>query len=157
MNLGKLPPGHRKQLEAALEPIPELGYDAAKTEGDLALADRWIFSRLASVTSETGDALENYRFHEAAHKNYHFFWHEFCDWYLEWVKPEIVKASDGERISPSWVNLLRVFRCIAPPAPSLDAVHHRGVVARASAHSGARLPGSESAGNGSAACRGQGF
>ena len=109
MNLGKLPPGHRKQLEAALEPIPELGYDAAKTEGDLALADRWIFSRLVSVTSETGDALENYRFHEAAHKNYHFFWHEFCDWYLEWVKPEIVKASDGERISPTWVNLLRVF------------------------------------------------
>ncbi len=109
MNLEKLSAAHRKQLEAALEPLPELGYDAAKTEGDLALADRWIFSRLASLTSETGEALENYRFHEAAHGNYHFFWHEFCDWYLEWVKPEIVKASEGERVSPSWVNLLRVF------------------------------------------------
>ena len=109
MNLTKVPARHRKQLAGALEPIPGLGYDAAKTEGELALADRWVFSRLARLTREVGDALENYRFHEAAHESYHFFWHEFCDWYLEWVKPEIVNPQEGERVSPSWVNLLRVF------------------------------------------------
>ena len=109
MNLEKLPANHQKQLQVALESLPELGHEVLKTEGDLALADRWIFSRLASLTSETVDALENYRFHEAAHKTYHFFWHEFCDWYLEWVKSEIGKAFKGKHISPSWVNLLRVF------------------------------------------------
>ena len=109
MNLAKVPARQRKQLEVALELIPELGYDAARTEGELALADRWIFSRLARLTRGVGDALENYRFHEAAHECYHFFWHEFCDWYLEWVKPEIVNPQESKRVSPSWVNLLRVF------------------------------------------------
>src|SRR5256885_2527472 len=34
-----------------------------------------------------------------SHTVYHFFWHEFCDWYLEWVKPEITAAADGSRES----------------------------------------------------------
>jgi valyl-tRNA synthetase len=75
----------------------------------LALADRWIFSRLATVTREMEEALTNYRFHEAAHKIYHFFWHEFCDWYVEWVKPEITHPAEGERVPPAWINLARVF------------------------------------------------
>ncbi|MGH9710847.1 MAG: class I tRNA ligase family protein, partial [Candidatus Acidiferrales bacterium] len=39
-----------------------------------ALPHEWIFSRLAAVTAEINDALENFRFHEAAHVIYHFFW-----------------------------------------------------------------------------------
>ncbi len=109
MNLSKVSAPHQRQLEAALEPAPETGYDTAKTEGELDLADRWIFSRLAVLTREVSEALESYRFHEAAHKAYHFFWHEFCDWYLEWVKPQITRDSEGERVSGSWVNLMRVF------------------------------------------------
>jgi hypothetical protein len=75
----------------------------------LALADRWIFSRLAAVTREMEEALKDYRFHEAAFKIYHFFWHEFCDWYVEWVKPEITRPADGEKVPPVWINLGRVF------------------------------------------------
>jgi valyl-tRNA synthetase len=54
------------------------------------LCDRWIYSRLWQTTKSIHDALQNYRFHEAAQTIYHFFWGDFCDWYLEWVKPDIM-------------------------------------------------------------------
>ena len=91
MNLEKLPESARRQLAQALEPIPGLGFEPVATPETLALADRWMFSRLAAVTGEMEEALENYRFHEAAFSIYHFFWHELCDWYLEWLKPEITR------------------------------------------------------------------
>jgi valyl-tRNA synthetase len=61
------------------------------------------------VTREVDAALASYRFHEAAYTNYHLFWHEFCDWYLEWVKPEITRTPQGGKLPPSWINLARVF------------------------------------------------
>jgi valyl-tRNA synthetase len=53
------------------------------------LDDRWIASRFNRVTKEIHAALADYRFHEAAHVVYHFFWGEFCDWYIEMVKPRL--------------------------------------------------------------------
>jgi valyl-tRNA synthetase len=109
MNLQKLPDSARGQLAQVIEPIPGLGFEAAASSEKLTLADRWIFSRLLGVTREMNEALASYRFHEAAHTIYHFFWHEFCDWYLEWVKPEISQAVQGTRVPPHWINLVRVF------------------------------------------------
>src|SRR5499427_6246816 len=51
------------------------------------LADRWILSRLNRVALEVRDALAGFRFHEAAQTLYHFFWDDFCDWYIETSKP----------------------------------------------------------------------
>jgi len=142
INLGNLSEPALRQLGAALEPIPKVGFDAVPARGsefgvrssnqhragklrneelptdklrtdelrtEQLLIDRWMFSRLAAVTREMNDALAGYRFHEAAHTIYHFFWHEFCDWYLEWVKPEITRPSDEPRPSAAWVNLSRAF------------------------------------------------
>jgi len=109
LNLQKLPESWRPKIAEALRPVPELGFSAVTSDDSLALADRWIFSRLHAVTLKVGEALTDYRFHEAAYEVYHFFWHEICDWYLEWVKPEITRAHDGEKVSPAWVNLARVF------------------------------------------------
>ena len=109
MNLQKMPEALRAQLAQALEPIPGLGFEPVAAPEHLALADRWIFSRLATVTREMEEALKDYRFHEAAFKIYHFFWHEFCDWYVEWVKPEITRPAEGEKVPPAWINLARVF------------------------------------------------
>jgi valyl-tRNA synthetase len=53
------------------------------------LDDRWIASRFNRVTKEIHDALADFRFHEAAHVVYHFFWGEFCDWYIELIKPRL--------------------------------------------------------------------
>ena len=73
-----------------------------------ALPHRWIFSRLASVTAEISDALENFRFHEAAHVIYHFFWGDFCDWYIEWLKPQL-GSENREEATAAWRNLFAVF------------------------------------------------
>src|SRR5204862_770898 len=53
-------------------------------------------------------ALANYRFHEAAQGLYQFFWGDFCDWYIEWVKPEL-QSADGERATAAWKNLFAAF------------------------------------------------
>jgi len=109
MNLEKLGEEAHGQLAAALQPSPQEGFEPLPTGETLELADRWIFSRLATVTGEIEDALANYRFHEASYKIYHFFWHEFCDWYVEWVKPEITKPLGSGDSPNAWINLLRVF------------------------------------------------
>ncbi len=50
------------------------------------LPDRWILSRVGHVSREMSEALEDYRFNDAAAACYQFVWHEFCDWYLEMAK-----------------------------------------------------------------------
>jgi len=54
--------------------------------GELEIEHRWILTRLEQVTSGTVDNLDKFRFHEASNELYHFFWHEFCDWYIEFIK-----------------------------------------------------------------------
>ncbi|MEJ5348608.1 MAG: valine--tRNA ligase [Desulfosoma sp.] len=53
------------------------------------LAHRWILSRFQSVLDEVETALENYHFNQYAQGLYQFFWHEYCDWYLEVIKPDL--------------------------------------------------------------------
>ncbi|HEV2232394.1 MAG TPA: valine--tRNA ligase [Terriglobia bacterium] len=108
MNYRKLPEKVQQQIAEALRPMPGLGFDAVAAPENLALADRWIFSRLLATTGEANEALGHYRFHEAADKVYHFFWHELCDWYLEWVKPEITQTA-AEPALATWINLTRVL------------------------------------------------
>jgi valyl-tRNA synthetase len=79
-----------------------------RTAGVLPLADRWMFSRLARVTGEINTAFKEFRFHEAAHVVYHFFWGDFCDWYIEWVKPQLL-SSDHDAATAAWRNLFAVF------------------------------------------------
>ncbi|MGA2629965.1 MAG: valine--tRNA ligase, partial [Terriglobia bacterium] len=110
MNLEKLPEAMRTALGAALEPIPGVGLEPIAGSETAQLADRWIFSRLAAVTREIDEALATYRFHEAAFTVYHFFWHEFCDWYLEWIKPEITAPTQDGKLPPAWLNLARLFK-----------------------------------------------
>jgi valyl-tRNA synthetase len=53
------------------------------------MPDRWVLSRLRRVTQAVAEALESYRFNDAAAGIYNFVWHEFCDWYLEAIKPAL--------------------------------------------------------------------
>jgi valyl-tRNA synthetase len=77
-------------------------------QGAIPLADRWLFARLAGTIKIVNDALATYRFHEAAQTVYQFFWGDFCDWYIEWVKPELQHA-DRVRASVAWKNLFAGF------------------------------------------------
>ncbi|HEX4457888.1 MAG TPA: class I tRNA ligase family protein, partial [Polyangia bacterium] len=53
----------------------------------LTLADRWILSRLQKTATEVDEALEAFRFNDAAQSIYHFIWDELCSWYMELIKP----------------------------------------------------------------------
>ncbi|HXI13170.1 MAG TPA: valine--tRNA ligase [Thermoanaerobaculia bacterium] len=57
---------------------------------DLAPVERWILSRINTTTREVNRALSVYRFDEASNLIYQFFWHEFCDWYIEMAKPVLL-------------------------------------------------------------------
>ena len=63
------------------------------------LEDRWILHRLNQISGEIAEALDKFRFHEASSLIYQFFWHEFCDWYIELVKPAFsdTDAAGGRR------------------------------------------------------------
>ncbi len=62
------------------------------------LADRWIISRLNSAIGDVERGLDEYRFNEAAAAVYQFIWHEFCDWYLELIKPVLYgKGNEGSK------------------------------------------------------------
>lgn len=79
----------------------------------------WIQSRLNYTIETTTDALENFRFHEAAQTLYAFLWHEFCDWYLEFTKQRIAQ----ETPEALWVaaNVLeQTMRLIHPIMPFLS-------------------------------------
>src|SRR6266568_3816372 len=84
------------------------------------LEDRWILSRFNRVAGEVSSALREYRFHEAAHVVYHFFWGEYCDWYVELLKPRLLSA-DREVARAAFANMVRVFegalRMLAPFMP----------------------------------------
>ena len=56
------------------------------------IADRWIISRLNKTALEINKSLDKYEFHTAVSLLYHFFWDDFCDWYIELVKDEITKS-----------------------------------------------------------------
>jgi valyl-tRNA synthetase len=61
------------------------------------LPDRWITSRLNSVSEEVDRALAEYRFNDAASALYQFTWHEFCDWYLELIKGVLYGGDEAQK------------------------------------------------------------
>ena len=58
------------------------------------LWDRWILSRLSRTVEQATRSLEQYAFHETALLLYDFFWHDYCDWYLEVIKQRLYNEDD---------------------------------------------------------------
>ncbi|MFB3141619.1 MAG: class I tRNA ligase family protein, partial [Acidobacteriota bacterium] len=79
------------------EPVSEQEVDQLRQRKQLNLGERWILSRLQKVIAETNENLENFRFHEASNNLYHFFWHEFCDWFIELAKIGFTSENLEER------------------------------------------------------------
>lgn len=61
--------------------------------------DRWIVARLAKVAEIAHPAIDAFRIDDAANEAYRFFWNDFCDWYLEIVKPRLREATAGEALA----------------------------------------------------------
>ncbi len=75
----------------------------------LALHDRWILSRLNKTTRDMHEALSGYQFHEAVQTLYHFFWDDFCDWYIELTKAEVTAEEATTRRAEARTRLLTVL------------------------------------------------
>jgi valyl-tRNA synthetase len=95
--------------------LMRLGDSPARTDyesSDLSLVDRWILSEAQNLVGEVTRSLEEFRFDRASDALYHFVWHEFCDWYIEFVKPDLVddgNGSDQRRMAVSRSVLLDVL------------------------------------------------
>jgi valyl-tRNA synthetase len=84
---------------------------------ELELSDRWIISRLNATIESCTTNLEKYSFHEAASSVYEFFWHEYCDWYLELIKPRLSGEGRGLALSVASHCLETVMRLLHPIMP----------------------------------------
>jgi valyl-tRNA synthetase len=75
------------------------GIDFSKVDSNkFTVADRWILSRINSVTKEVTENMDKFEIGIALQKLYEFIWEEFCDWYIELVKPRLYdKESDTRR------------------------------------------------------------
>jgi valyl-tRNA synthetase len=69
------------------------------------LADRWILSRLNGTIERVTESLSQYRFNEAAQTLYDFIWHQYCDWYLELIKPVLYGPDPEARRTVQYVAL----------------------------------------------------
>ncbi len=80
------------------------------------LADRWIISRLNKTAIDVNKALTKYEFHTAVSLLYHFFWDDFCDWYIELKKDEITAGDKNstERIVAIIEQSLRLLHPFMP-------------------------------------------
>ncbi|MBU0988321.1 MAG: valine--tRNA ligase, partial [Proteobacteria bacterium] len=76
----------------------------------ISLPDRWILARLKRTTDAVAGALDAYRFNEAAGALYKFIWHEFCDWYLEAIKPTLYGQDKPKHTEATLSVLWRVLR-----------------------------------------------
>jgi valyl-tRNA synthetase len=76
----------------------QVGRGFEKPREEWALHDRWIMSRLNQTARDVNDAINAYQFHEAVQTLYHFFWDDFCDWYIELSKQEVsAEMASGDR------------------------------------------------------------
>ena len=67
------------------------------TDADLTELDKWIYSRLNNAVKTARDALDTYRYNDAAAALMEFFWNEFCDWYVEATKINFKNGDDKEK------------------------------------------------------------
>ncbi len=65
--------------------------------------DKWILSRVNTLTAEVTENLDNFELGVALQKIYEFIWEEFCDWYIELVKPRLFDREDNTRLEAQYV------------------------------------------------------
>ena len=93
---------------------------AAENPAELALPHRWILSRTNATILDVRKALDGYDFNLIASSIYQFTWHEFCDWYVEWIKSDLFSDDETKREQARGVllcvleNILKMLHPICP-------------------------------------------
>jgi valyl-tRNA synthetase len=104
------------RIDAGLRPGDGRGARLSTSRGvagfqTAALEDRWILSRFNRAAKDVNESLQTYRFDEAANRIYDFFWGEFCDWYIELIKPRLnfEEGADAGAARVACANLVNLF------------------------------------------------
>ena len=92
---------------------------------DLTGADKWILSKVNHLAKEVTENLDKYELGIAVQKVYDFIWEEFCDWYIEMVKPRLYNDEDTTKAAALWTLKTVLLQC-PEASSSLHALHHRG-------------------------------
>lgn len=83
-------------------------------------ADKWILSKVNTLAAEVTDNMEKYELGVAVQKVYDFIWEEFCDWYIEMVKPRLYNDEDSTKAAALWtlktvlINSLKLLHPYMP-------------------------------------------
>jgi valyl-tRNA synthetase len=100
--------------------VPAEGEKAKPVAGHMSDADKWIIYKLGACEQLVHDHLSNLRFADAANAIYDFTWHQFCDWYLELIKPIMYGDKVDEKKATQLVlaqTLNRIMRLLHPFTP----------------------------------------
>jgi valyl-tRNA synthetase len=84
------------------------------------MADRWILSKANALAKEVTDNLDRYELGIALQKVYDFVWEEFCDWYIEMVKPRLWEEKDTTKAAAIWTLktvLIQSLKLLHPYIP----------------------------------------
>ena len=87
---------------------------------DLTIADRWILSKVNDLAVAVTENLDKYELGIAVQKVYDFIWEEFCDWYIEMVKPRLYNDDDTTKAAALWTLktvLINALKLLHPYMP----------------------------------------
>ncbi|MFZ4402930.1 MAG: valine--tRNA ligase [Pseudobdellovibrionaceae bacterium] len=116
--------------------VPAEGAKALPDKASLNVFDRWIIQNLMQVERTVEESLEKEKFSDAALTLYHFVWHQFCDWYIEFSKPILSGPPSKERSASQLVLaqvLNRITRLLHPFAPFITEEIHQKLPIRSKA------------------------
>jgi valyl-tRNA synthetase len=105
MNVDRIDSGLRPRMAESAPYAGVAGFRASTLE------DRWILSRFNRAAADVNASLQTYRFDEAATRIYDFFWGDFCDWYIELIKPRLnfEEGAESAAARVACANLVNLF------------------------------------------------
>ncbi len=100
--------------------LMNLGDEKVEKPDNLTSADKWILSKANTLAKDVEDNLEKYELGLAVQKVYDFLWDEYCDWYIEMVKPRLYQKEDETRNAALWTLktvLIQALKLLHPFMP----------------------------------------
>lgn len=92
-------------------------YNRERSDDQLTLVEKWMLHRVNSTIELVNEATERYRLNEALAHVYDVFWRDYCDWYLELIKPEQDEVMDDETIALAVEIFETMLRLLHPFMP----------------------------------------
>ena len=116
----------RESVLAVMRTVDDTGAELPAT---WAPEDRWILSKSQRIIEHATDCLDSLRLGDATYGIYHFFWHEFCDWYLEMIKPRLYGKRDAKEraLAVGLVVLRDTMRLLHPFIPFITEEIWQGI------------------------------